>query len=616
MTEREPTQFAFRALRETGVCRAPPASAQLTLDSQPAEEVKALKYSPNGKYLAWAVSSQVQVVDAQTLKTQATIAHPGVLDVRFSPNGTYLVTWERYTKKAGAEASRNLCVWDAASGDLKGSFTQQSFSPTALQWTDDEKYCAKLFQGEVRFYAPEALARAALTLKLDGVTSFSLSPGMSPSVAVFVPERGSKPALVRMYPVGSFVRATSNKTFFKADKVEFYWHHLGTNLLVLTQTEVDNTGRSYYGESSLYFMAAAGTFDCRVVLDRDGPIHDVAWSPSEKEFVVSYGFMPAKTALFNHRAEPVFDFGTAPRNSVKFNPHGRVLAVGGFGNLSGMVDLWDRKKLKKICTIDAHGASLCDWSPDGRYLLAATLSPRLRVDNGIRIWHYSGTLVYRRSINELFHVDWRPAAVAHYPQRASLSPVPAGIAVPEAEPKEASAAAAAGASGASPAAKKPAGAYRPPHARNRPSPADSESPRSLSDMAERKVFGAAGGRRAVPGATPKVPVGAGPEMAAKANEKKRNRKKARDTAAEQPPAPSDRPQPVAPNPVHTEADALKRMRMLKKKIGQIEALATRRDAGESLEINQLAKIESRPQIEAEIADLTKRFSELAAPGAA
>lgn len=44
------------------------------------------------------------------------------------------------------------------------------------------------------------------------------------------------------------------------------WNKSGTNLLFLTQTEVDKTGKSYYGESNLYLMAAAGQFDCRVTL--------------------------------------------------------------------------------------------------------------------------------------------------------------------------------------------------------------------------------------------------------------------------------------------------------------------------------------------------------------
>ncbi|KAJ2017363.1 hypothetical protein GGI01_002245 [Coemansia sp. RSA 376] len=642
MSDRELTQFAYRSQKAIGVFNAPPAAAEeLVLPNKPTDETKALGYSANGKYLAWSSATEVRIVDAESLNTVSVIARPSIVSVQFSPSGTYVVTWERYNKSDDFEASQNLRVWDSVTGEQRGAFTQKTFSDRALQWTDDERYCAKLFSGEVRFYAPTALSKAALTLKLDGITAFSVSPGLAPSVAVFVPERGSKPALVRMYAVGAFTRAVANKTFFKAESVDFHWHKLGTNLLVMTHTEVDKTGRSYYGESSLYFLAAAGNFDCRVVLNQEGPIHDVAWNPVEKEFVVVYGFMPARAALFNHRAEMVFDFGVAHRNYVRFNPHGRVLVIAGFGNLSGVVDLWDRKKLKKLCSIDGHGTSSCEWGPDGRHLMTATLSPRLRVDNGIRIWHYTGTLVFRQEFKELYQVDWRPANIAKFPQRSALSPAPPGIAVvasSSASTEAASDSASANSSAATPASAtpaappKPAGAYRPPHARTREATGNG-APRSLSDIAERVTFGspASAAHRAVPGAAyvaggNRIPVGATPDMAAKAaaaaaTDKKSRRRNRKKTKADGSDYESDAPSVAAGVATDSESkpaassssadiEALKRIRVLKKKVGQIDALTKKRDDGEILAPNQQAKLDSRSQIESEITQLSASLTKL------
>lgn len=85
------------------------------------------------------------------------------------------------------------------------------------------------------------------------------------------------------------------------------WNKSGSSLLFLTQTEVDKTGKSYYGETNLYMMGASGNFDCRVTLgmlivylyrviadylvalDKEGGIQDFAWSPNDKEFSVTYG---------------------------------------------------------------------------------------------------------------------------------------------------------------------------------------------------------------------------------------------------------------------------------------------------------------------------------------
>jgi len=60
-------------------------------------------------------------------------------------------------------------------------------------------------------------------------------------------------------------------------------------VLLLTQTEVDNSNKNYYGETGLYILSTSGDVDCRVTLDKDGPIHDFAWSPNSKEFGVVYG---------------------------------------------------------------------------------------------------------------------------------------------------------------------------------------------------------------------------------------------------------------------------------------------------------------------------------------
>ena len=91
--------------------------------------------------------------------------------------------------------------------------------------------------------------------------------------------------------------------------------------------------------------------------------------------------MPAKTVLFDQRVRMLHDFGSSLTNYISFNPQGRLILLAGFGNLAGKVDLFDGHSLTRMCTIDAPNTSWCEWSPDGRFLLTAMLSPRLRVDN-------------------------------------------------------------------------------------------------------------------------------------------------------------------------------------------------------------------------------------------
>jgi translation initiation factor 2-like protein len=78
--------------------------------------------------------------------------------------------------------------------------------------------------------------------------------------------RQSQPAAVKMFVIPQFSTPVSQKTFYKGDKVQLKWNDSGTALIVLAQTEVDKTGKSYYGETTLYLMSATGAFDSRIEL--------------------------------------------------------------------------------------------------------------------------------------------------------------------------------------------------------------------------------------------------------------------------------------------------------------------------------------------------------------
>lgn len=70
-----------------------------------------------------------------------------------------------------------------------GSFVQKSQTGWNLQYTSDEKLCARAVTNEVQFYQSGDLSTVWNKLRIEGVTDFALSPGNSQSIAVFVPER-------------------------------------------------------------------------------------------------------------------------------------------------------------------------------------------------------------------------------------------------------------------------------------------------------------------------------------------------------------------------------------------------------------------------------------------
>lgn len=277
-------------------------------------------------------------------------------------------------------------------------------------------------------------------------------------VSTFKPATSGGPAKISVFNyVGEPVdRAVGMKTTFKADHAAFAWSKKCNAVLCKVETDVDTTGKSYYGESALFLLHADGSSDCKVMPGKEnGFFHDFAWSPHGKVFVAISGSSPSSCLLYNLKGEAIFDFGMAHRNTIKVSPHGRFLCLGGFGNLSGDMDFWDMNKKTKMGSVRANCAVSQEWSPCGRFFMTGTLFPRLRVENGVTFYTYRGEELYKISVREANKVLWRPAAHGVYPDRPQTplkkgqkAPLTNG-ATPSAQPKVEE-------------KKKAAGVYRPP----------------------------------------------------------------------------------------------------------------------------------------------------------
>ena len=293
--------------------------------------------------------------------------------------------------------------------------------------------------------------------------------------------------------------------------------------------------------------------------------------------------MPAKAALFDSRANKIFDFGASPKNTVRYSQQGRLVLLAGFGNLAGYVEIWDRKHLRMLSRYQEPAAVYCEFLPDPTLLLAATLSPRLRVDNGFRLRTYTGEVVWEVPFKELYQVLQRPPA----------SPSSAASAGVEAQPNKivdemsltltqgimdksggsgVSALQSNGASAAA-AAAKTTGAYVPPHLRNK-----------------------SGG---VPGSTG-LPVKKQPSAAGVVNGSVGSLKAA---GAAQSVSSSNSSVTTVSASVAKIAELEKKRVALSRKIRQIEQLKEKQAAGQHLETNQLDKLTTEPALREEMKTL-------------
>jgi translation initiation factor 2A len=388
-----------------------------------------------------------------------------IQDACFSPQGTYVVTWSRPHERL---VEGNLRVWCCSTGAPVRAFPHRQYRANAfpyVEWTANEAFAFHAVANALDIYDGRRLSEPRLLrIPIPALGQFAVAPAAlaetigEPNiayVATFVPETANgAPAHIQVWVVGPSAAicarhsltdreqvastaelsaaVVASRHVFRAQHVEFYWspkvYGAGNypSLVVRTSHDYDVTGRSYYGESSAYFlqpgkqhMATADALMSDGPSMPSGPIHDVGWSPTGREFVIVHGTTPARATLFHAGGTATFDFGTGPRNRVCWSPHGRFLALAGFGSMSGNVQIWDRNKKKMIGQFQAECTTQWQWSPCSRYFLVAVCYPRMKVDNGFRIFKYDGSLLYQRKYPEthLYQAEWRPAAEGIFPDR-------------------------------------------------------------------------------------------------------------------------------------------------------------------------------------------------------
>ncbi|XP_014245203.1 eukaryotic translation initiation factor 2A [Cimex lectularius] len=415
MTETALPQPLLAARSSSGVCvfSGPPNNTlEPLLKLDDSKSCRCLKFSPHGDYLAWANGAKVIVVKTKDWSNVVSLDLPKVMDIHFSPKGTYFSVYELYSRSGDAKDEiKNLIVYRTENGEILEAFEQRKQENWQPQWTADEMYCSRNVKNDVFFWKSELLTGPPeKKLQNQRIVNYSLSPSAPQyHLLCYVPGKSGQPSVCKIFQFPNFDNPLAHKTFFQADRVEMFWNKKGTVALFLTTVDIDKTGSSYYGKQGLHLIDIKGN-QMNVSLAKEGPIHAVEWSPLANEFCVIYGAMPPKTTLFNTKAEPVFDIPCSPINSIYYNPQGNIVLLGGFGNLQGAVDLWEAPAKKLINKTKAADTTLVSWSPDGTYFMTATTAPRLRVCNGYKIWHYTGSLVHEKSWNEgeeLWEVVWQ-----------------------------------------------------------------------------------------------------------------------------------------------------------------------------------------------------------------
>lgn len=239
-------------------------------------------FSRDGGLLAVLTHDGVAVYNllCDPMERVALLPRPAVTNVAFSPLSTFIVTWEKLVE--GSDG--NLILWRLGGEEgavVVSRLKQKNFARDkwpSTPWTMDEALSLQLVTGEVLIFdgkkGPGA-SPAAGRLKLERVSKIAIAPITQPyRFATVVPEQQGAPAVVRIYDYPKLIAGAyrATKSFFKASSVDLLWSPSGEGLLALARTDEDRTGRSYYGESNLFYLTAESQGGGSVPLSKEGAL--------------------------------------------------------------------------------------------------------------------------------------------------------------------------------------------------------------------------------------------------------------------------------------------------------------------------------------------------------
>merc|ERR1712110_718558 len=352
--------------------------------------------------------------------------------LQFSPRGRYICLQQPlYAQTDGSKAPPNVTIWDVTTQEKINEIYHKTSEWTGFIWAPDDSWYGRIAadQKSVLFFEPEQGAKVQnriVSADKSPIKAFALGEGKrvnrktgevtyDPLVSIFTPEYKSQPAKVRVYKYPDFGAnpCLASKSFFKAEDARLYWSSSAASVVVLASTEIDKSGQSYYGSTQLHHLCARGRNSgeaALVPLDKGGPVYDVAWQPNREAFCVIYGFMPSQATIFSSpKLDKLQTFKDISKNQCLYSPGTTgLLALCGFGNLGGKIDVWQMETKKKVCEFSSPDTTQFEWAADGYHFVAATTSPRLRTDNRIDIVTCTGKKNFRLDCKELWEVMFQP----------------------------------------------------------------------------------------------------------------------------------------------------------------------------------------------------------------
>jgi len=360
-------------------------------------------------------SGKLLLFDNQDFTILKEFEHEMVSQISFSPNNKYVVIIQKPTV-----VSNNLNVVSLSSFETILSLRSQTHPNSIwpqIRFSSDEKYLFKNFGKALEVHEIGESFELNKLGEIEDVVSFEITNINSEEHNIFETvilcgravqdkkNKNKKKSYFAFYRISDLSKPIKSFSISICDDIRIDLSKIPSVCLVHSMSDTSHT--NYYGDSSLYIAEILfGTFT-KVTPKNDGPIIDYRWLDDGKNFIMINGHQPAHLSVYDSEGCFVELLGKYKVNTISISPDNRIACIAGFGNLKGDILFFDLMKKNLIGQAFLnYGGDLC-WSPDSKFMIAAVLSPRLRVDNEFIVVSYNGEPIYSEKFDiETFEVKW------------------------------------------------------------------------------------------------------------------------------------------------------------------------------------------------------------------
>lgn len=425
---------------------------------------KYAKFSPKGTYMFSIHPQGIQSWGGATFERIQKFVHPLVRLIDFSPSEKYMVTLSPQpialpTNPAelkdfpfGPESEgHKLVIWNLATGEPARTFAlpphlegQKDMPWPLVKWSFDDKYCCRQGPDALAIYDTSTFQLLDKKLvKIEGIVDFEWAPaGVHLAgnktengehvLSYWTPESSNQTARVALMqiPLREVIRTVN---LFQVSDCKMHWQDNGELLCV--KVDRHTKSKKTFFSNLEFFRVTEKAIPVEKLELKDVCIN-FAWEPKTDQFVTisrlddgnNNPAIPKNTISF-YSSEPATKNKAAKfkvlskiegkhSNTLFWSPKGRYVVVATISKSSGELEFYDtafeddknpkKTEVKLLKTEKFSGMTNIAWDPSGRFVATWSSLWVHGIENGYKLFEFTGTLLRDEQMDDFKELIWRP----------------------------------------------------------------------------------------------------------------------------------------------------------------------------------------------------------------